>query len=219
MARTAAGWTGLPFATAVVAALAGCGGGSPTPSSSPAPASAEAPAGTPTGAPTGTAGATATATAAATPAAVTNTAPASVSKAFADQVLEAVNAARATPRRCGTSEHAAAGPVRWNAQVELAALAHAQYLQQHNLFSHTGANGSSVGDRVTATGYVWQTVGENIAAGYPDLAAVVQGWIDSPSHCVNVMSGNFTDLGVVVVPGTSANTYRNYWAMVLARPR
>jgi uncharacterized protein YkwD len=203
----------------VVAALAGCGGGSPTPSSSPAPASAEAPAGTPTGAPTGTAGATATATAAATPAAVTNTAPASVSKAFADQVLEAVNAARATPRRCGTSEHAAAGPVRWNAQVELAALAHAQYLQQHNLFSHTGANGSSVGDRVTATGYVWQTVGENIAAGYPDLAAVVQGWIDSPSHCVNVMSGNFTDLGVVVVPGTSANTYRNYWAMVLARPR
>ena len=98
-------------------------------------------------------------------------------------------------------------------------LAQAQYLQQNNVFSHTGANGSSVGDRVTATGYVWQTVGENIAAGYPDLDAVMQGWVDSPSHCVNVMNGNFTDIGVVIVQGTSSNTYRNYWAMVLARPR
>jgi uncharacterized protein YkwD len=33
------------------------------------------------------------------------------------------------------------------------------------------------------------------------------------------MNGRFTDLGVVKVDGTSSNTYRNYWAMVLARPR
>ena len=201
------------MAAAVLAAtLTGCGGGS-APTAGPTAPAAQNNAGTPS------IGSDAPPPPTATPSATSTATPSSVSKAFADQVLEAVNTARATPRRCGSTDHAAAGPLRWHAQVEQAALAQAQYLQQYNLFSHTGANGSSVGDRVTATGYVWQTVGENIAAGYPDLAAVVQGWIDSPSHCVNVMNGSFTELGVVVVPGTSSNTYRNYWAMVLARPR
>lgn len=201
------------LAAGLAVALAACGGGGGPPTSA-APAPAPAAAGTPavgTSATPASVGATGASPASATPATVTKT--------FADQVLESVNAARATARKCGSSDHPAVAPLRWNAQIEQAALAQAQYLQQNNLFSHTGANGSTVGDRVTATGYVWQTVGENIAAGYPDLAAVVQGWIDSPSHCVNVMNGNFTDLGVVVVNGTSSNTYRNYWAMVLGRPR
>jgi uncharacterized protein YkwD len=152
----------------------------------------------------------------------TSSAPApsaAVTKSFADQTLDAVNAARATARNCGAVAYAAAGPLKWQAQTEQAALAQAQYLQQNNLFSHTGTNGSSVGDRLTATGYVWSTVGENIAAGHADLASVVKGWLDSPGHCVNVMNPSFTDLGVSLVPGTSSNTYRTYWGMVLARPR
>jgi hypothetical protein len=69
-------------------------------------------------------------------------------------------------RNCGTTAFAAARPLAWQGQAEQAALAQAQYLQQNNLFSHTGAGGSSVGDRLTATGYVWSTVGENLAAGF-----------------------------------------------------
>lgn len=206
MARIAARWGSAALVAGLAAVLAGCGGaGGSTTSAAPAPAPAAA-AATPVGTN-------------ATPASTPSSTPSSVTKTFADQVIDSVNAARAVARKCGTTDYAAVGPLRWQAQIENAALGHAQYLQQNNVFSHTGANGSSVGDRVTATGYVWQTVGENIAAGYPDLAAVVQGWIDSPSHCVNVMNGNFTEIGVVVVQGTSANTYRNYWAMVLARPR
>jgi uncharacterized protein YkwD len=140
-------------------------------------------------------------------------------KSFPDRALEALNAARAVPRSSGGTPFPAAGPLKWQAQTEQAALVQAQYLQQNNLFTHAGANGSSVGDRLTATGYAWQAVGENLAAGYADFAAVLQGWIDSPGHCVNVMNGNFVDVGVVLVQGTSSNTYRTYWAMVLGRPR
>lgn len=144
---------------------------------------------------------------------------AATAKSFADLSVEAINAARAVARRCGTTDFPAADPVRWHGQAEQAALTQVRYLQQYNAFSHTGEQGSSVGDRLSATGYVWSTVGENLAAGFPDLSSVVRGWLDSPSHCAVLMSPSFVHVGVVVTPGTSANTYRNYWGMVLARPR
>jgi uncharacterized protein YkwD len=199
--------------TWLAATLSGCGGDAGTPAGTAA--------GTPAGAPgTGSGNGTSEQSGPAAPGtASAAAATATVSKTFADQTLERINAVRAVGRKCGAVDAPAVGPLVWQAQTEQAALAHAQYLQQNNGFSHTGAGGSSVGDRLTATGYVWQTVGENIAAGYPDLATALQGWIDSPGHCVNLMSGSFTDLGVALVNGTSSNTYRTYWGMVLARPR
>ena len=187
---------------AVAAMLAACGGGGSGEDS--AVSAAETSAATPT-----------SRAAAAGPASVGST----VDKAFSDRMLELLNTARSVARNCGPVAYPAVGSLVWNTQTEQAARAQAEYLQQNNLFSHTGSGGSSVGERLTATGYVWSTVGENIAAGYTDMAAVVQGWIDSPGHCVNVMNGNFVDLGVVLVPGTSSNTYRTYWGMVLARSR
>ncbi len=204
----------------IAATLAACGGGGDASTDPAAAGDTTAQAGT------GTPAAAAASPAAASPApaapSATEPAPSqapTAEKSFPDRVIEALNAARAVPRSCGGTAFPAAGPLKWQAQTEQAALAQAQYLQQNNLFTHAGANGSSVGDRVTATGYAWQAVGENLAAGYADFAAVLQGWIDSPGHCVNVMNGNFVDVGVVVVQGTSSNTYRTYWAMVLGRPR
>jgi len=169
----------------------------------------------------GSSGAVGTAGAAATGgASATGTAGApSGDAAFIEQAVKMINDARAVARNCGTAAYAATGATRWNADAAEAATTQATYLQQNNLFSHTGANGSSVGDRLTAAGYVWSTVGENIAAGYPDMASVVKGWLDSPGHCVNMMNPNFVDVGLALVPGTSSNSYRTYWALVLAKPR
>ncbi len=100
-----------------------------------------------------------------------------------------------------------------------AASAHSQDMVSRSFFSHTGSNGSSPGQRVTATGYVWTTVGENIAAGYGSVAAAVDGWAASPGHCANLMNPNFTQLGIACVPGAAGNPYRTYWTMKLARPR
>lgn len=142
-----------------------------------------------------------------------------VTKGFVDEMLAAVNAARATPRVCGTNALPAAGGLAWSAPAEQAARAHATYLQRNDLFTHTGENGSGVGDRLSATGYAWSHAGENIAAGFDGVAAVTKAWIDSPGHCANLMNPAYTEVAVVLVPGTSANTYRSYWVMVLARPR
>jgi uncharacterized protein YkwD len=217
----------------VAATLAACGGGSGGDPATGTPPQGEPAASAPsTSAPTAAstsaaspASAAATTASAAATSAASGAVEASASsagatdKAFADQVLAAVNAVRAVARKCGTADYPAAGPLKWHAQTEQAARTQAEYLQQNNLFSHTGANGSTVGDRLTATGYTWSTVGENIAAGFVDVPAVVKAWVDSPGHCVNLMNANFVDLGVVLVPGTSSNTYRTYWGMVLAKPR
>jgi uncharacterized protein YkwD len=164
-----------------------------------------------------------TTTTSATPATESSvTPPASIptaNKSFADRVLEATNVARATARKCGSTDFPAAPPLKWESRLESAALSHARYLQSQNLFSHTGENGSTIGDRATAAGYTWQTVGENLAAGQIDIPTVIQGWIDSPLHCENLMNARFVDLGVALVQGTSSNTYRTYWAMALGRPR
>lgn len=141
------------------------------------------------------------------------------SKDFIEKAIALVNAGRGVARKCGTTDYPAVGALKWQSQTEQAALTQVQYLQQNNLFTHDGAGGSTVGSRLTATGYVWQTVGENIAAGFPDLETTVKGWFDSEGHCVNLMNAAFTDLGIAGVQGSSTNTYKTYWGMVLARPQ
>ena len=87
-----------------------------------------------------------------------------------------------------------------------------------NYFSHTSKDGRSMVDRINATGYTWSTVGENIAAGYPTVNAVVDGWMASDGHCANIMNPAFKDVAVACVP-SSTSTYRSYWTMDAAKPR
>lgn len=146
----------------------------------------------------------------------TSPAPSTVDVAATLQLL---NAARAQPRTCGTESLPAAPPLRWNAQLEQAAIGHSQWMQANDTLSHTGAGGSSVGTRVTAAGYAWSGVGENIAAGQPDTASVVASWLSSAGHCRNIMRADFADTALALVRGTSSNGYRTWWTLVLGRPR
>jgi uncharacterized protein YkwD len=129
----------------------------------------------------------------------------------------AINAVRAVARNCGSTAHAAAAPIAWHPQAASAALAHAQWLQQNNLFSHTGAGGSTPGQRLTAAGYAWLEVGENLAAGQPDLAAALQDWLASQGHCAILMHPSYVHAGLAMVPGSPGNSYRSYWVLVMAR--
>ena len=128
-------------------------------------------------------------------------------------MLELVNATRIEARMCGTLERAAVSTVQWNTSLAAAAQFHANDMTVNNFFSHTGSDGLGVVDRVEATGYVWRAVGENIAAGQLDVAAVHQGWVDSQGHCVNIMNSAFTEVGAACVsdPGTD---FGNYWVVV-----
>lgn len=133
------------------------------------------------------------------------------------RVLELVNLARASARECGGKPFAAAPPVQWSERLAVTSARHAADMATHSYFSHDGRDGSKPSDRATQTGYIWRAVGENIAAGQSTAEAAVQGWIDSPPHCANLMSEKFTEMGAAyaVNPQSAMGIY---WAQVFGTP-
>lgn len=138
---------------------------------------------------------------------------------FDAQILAWINQMRAAGASCGGQTYQAAGALTWSAHLTEAADGHSRDMVALNYFSHTSADGRTLEHRISATGYAWSTIGENIAAGQITINEVMGGWRDSSGHCVNMMNANFTQIGVACVPGTANNTYRRYWTMNLARPR
>lgn len=113
-------------------------------------------------------------------------------------------------------------PVSFNSRLTSAAQTHTQNMALQDFVSHTGADGSSSGQRVSATGYSWSVVAENIAAGYLTAADVVKGWIDSPGHRENLLNRDVTEIGVgyYFLPDDIGNQNWNYyWAQVFGTPQ
>ena len=84
-------------------------------------------------------------------------------------------------------------------------------MHKRNFFNHTDNNGNSAGDRIKKQGYDWSAYGENIAQGYYEEEAVIEGWLNSPGHCRNIMKATYTEMGI--------GTKEGYWSQVFARPR
>ena len=113
------------------------------------------------------------------------------------QILDLVNVARATGRRCGTHSFAAAPALGTDPALASAALEHSRDMAAHDEFEHGGHDGSTPAQRLERAGYgEHRIVGENIAAGAMSAAEVVQGWLASPPHCENIMDPRFTQMGI-----------------------
>ena len=68
-------------------------------------------------------------------------------------------------------------------------------------------------DRVSAAGISgWQSVGENIAYGYPTPEAVEDTWMNSPGHRANILNSGYTHIGV----GAYNDNGTLYWTQVFA---
>ncbi|HEU5222758.1 MAG TPA: CAP domain-containing protein [Candidatus Lumbricidophila sp.] len=103
------------------------------------------------------------------------------------RVLQLVNQAR--------SEHGAA-PLALHAALQQAACDHSSDQAAHNTMSHTGSNGSTMSQRISAAGYNWSTCGENVAAGYGSPESVFNGWMNSPGHRANILNPNYRHMGL-----------------------
>lgn len=119
---------------------------------------------------------------------------------------------------CGTTSYPAVGPLTWNTYLFNAAAGHATDMATNNYFSHTSQDGRTFSQRISAAGYNWSAVGENIAAGQTTAQQVMDGWLQSPGHCANIMNGSYTEIGVACAKN-DASTYKTYWVMDLGKPR
>jgi uncharacterized protein YkwD len=133
-------------------------------------------------------------------------------------MLQRVNARRAAGATCGSrGSFAPAAPLAWNAKLTSAAYGHSRDMADQNYFAHNSLDGRTMAQRITAAGYSWSAIGENIAAGYGSVQAVVDGWMASEGHCANIMSATYKDIGVACARNTNS-TYGTYWTMDLGKP-
>jgi uncharacterized protein YkwD len=134
----------------------------------------------------------------------------------AESVLAAVNAAR---------EESGCAPLRVNSKLVAAAQGHARAMAEQNFFGHAGKNGSRLSSRVTAQGYSYSTVAENIAAGQKTAGQVVASWLKSAGHRRNILNCRLTETGVAMVYQPDDKPIRGnpaplryYWVQVFAAP-
>ncbi|WP_433942966.1 CAP domain-containing protein [Paenibacillus sp. SN-8-1] len=123
----------------------------------------------------------------------TNTTQASNSQsAYADQVVTLVN-----------QERAKAGVKPLAADKALAAMAldKAKDMYSKGYFDHTSPTYGSPFDMMNSYGIHYTYAGENIAKGQKDPAEVMKAWMNSPGHKQNILSPNYTKIGVAYYNG------------------
>jgi uncharacterized protein YkwD len=88
-------------------------------------------------------------------------------------------------------------------RLTTAAQDYAKVMADNNHYDHYGpAPGySTVGSRVTATGYIWATLAENIMRGVPYVDDAHRAWVGSSGHFANMISPNAVHVGFGMVNG------------------
>lgn len=141
-------------------------------------------------------------------------------------MLELVNRARSAPQAeanrygIGLNDGLSPGeinssrkqPLAFNFDLIDSSRVHSQWMLNTDTFSHTGAGGSSAGDRMRSAGYTFTgswTWGENISwrgtTGTPNVTSFVgaqhEGLFESPGHRTNILNNNFKEIGIGVLTG------------------
>lgn len=126
------------------------------------------------------------------------------------EMLAAVNAVRATGASCGGASMPPVPPLVMSASLARAARAHSIDMASHDYFDHTSQDGRTVGDRLRAQGADKGSWGENIAAGGATVRATMDQWLQSPGHCRNMLSPDYSAIGIG--HGYSASSaMHDYW--------
>lgn len=113
------------------------------------------------------------------------------------EVLELVNQRRSEGATCGGVTFAPAPPLEHDVLLERAARAHSMDMAEQRYFDHQSLDGRMLDDRLGEVGYDGSgPIGENIAWGQATAAQVMDGWMNSPGHCMNIMEPGYRRLGV-----------------------
>ena len=102
-----------------------------------------------------------------------------------------------------------------NSKLTAVAQTYSQTMATQDFVAHQSLDGSQPWDRMTAAGYKWSRSAENIAAGQKTPEEVVQSWINSPGHRVNLLDPNLKEIGVgyyFLATDTGTTNYNSYWA-------
>ncbi len=108
------------------------------------------------------------------------------------------------------------GGVELDPELSAIATRYACSMIDDSFFGHVNPRtGDSLVERVTAAGYEYYTVGENLAAGISHAPAIIDAWMASDAHRDVLMDPAFTRAGIAVRHG---GAYGVYCVLLLAEP-
>lgn len=116
-------------------------------------------------------------------------------------------------------------PLRFNGRLNDASEDHSRWMLNVDRFSHTGAGGSTAGDRIVDAGYQLKgnwAYGENIGwqslRGAPgardDVRGVHEALMNSPGHRANILNPTYKEIGIGIELG-AFTTGRATWDAIM----
>lgn len=131
--------------------------------------------------------------------------PAEDPAAMAEELLTGINQARS-----------AAGISPLTLDPALSSVAQLRAEECTLQFGHTRPDGTPYRSAVTDAGLIYQYLGENLATGQSSVQAVLQSWDHSDGHHDNLVSEDFTKVGIGLVKN-DGDPYAGYtWAIVFS---
>lgn len=88
-----------------------------------------------------------------------------------------------------------------NPLLEKAAQAKAEDMAAKGYFAHQSPDGTMPWQWINKAGYVYEYAGENLAVNFSDTEQLVEAWMNSPTHKMNLLGPRYTEIGVGMATG------------------
>jgi uncharacterized protein YkwD len=96
-----------------------------------------------------------------------------------------------------------AAPLHFDARLTAAAEDRMRDMEDLEYWAHDAPDGRTPFVWLKSRGYEYQFAGENLATGFETTEVLLQGWMESPGHRANILSGDYDDVGIAVIDGST----------------
>ncbi len=95
----------------------------------------------------------------------------------------------------------------YDQSIQAVASAHCADMANRDYLDHTSPDGVTLSQRLDNADIYYVSATENLASGFTTSQKVLDAWMNSPKHKANLMSGEFTKIGIGFYVGGTNGTY------------
>lgn len=137
---------------------------------------------------------------------------------FSDQMLSTIYPNLVATLSNKNRQNANLNTLTYNPKLEEAARLKAEDMMIKGYFAHVSPDGTTPWHWIKEAGYNYRYAGENLAINFSDSSDVTDAWMKSPSHRANILSSNFTEIGVATVKGFVAGRETVFVVEMFGKP-
>lgn len=109
-------------------------------------------------------------------------------------------------------------PLKINPLLERAAELKVEDMAKRGYFAHNTPEGQTPWFWLEKTGYKFSYAGENLAINFFDSQDLIEAWLKSPLHKENILSRNFTEIGIATAKGVYNGREAVFVVQMFGRP-